>query len=92
MSDPEVTPPEDAPKTVALVLDDYVFDIPATPGQMHPKVLRAFERGKTTDAIEGVLGTEAYERLMADPAMSVDQLSGIMERVAEIWGFESAGE
>ena len=83
--------------TIDVDWEGITITVPATADDWDPDVLEAFENGKAIAAVKGLLGVDTYERVRRQfrnthgRKMVVRDLNDLMEKVAEVYGFESAG-
>lgn len=98
MNDPVKTEATSADgDTVDIEWDGTTITVPATADDWDPDVLEAFEDGKAIAAVKGLLGADTYTRLRRDfqrrhgRKMVVRDLNDLMEKVAAVYGFDTAG-
>lgn len=83
--------------TIDVDWEGITVTVPATADDWDPDVLEAFENGKAIAAVKGLLGVDTYERVRRQfrkthgRKMVVRDLNDLMETVAAVYGFESAG-
>lgn len=77
---------------------DITITLPASVQDWDLDALIAFERGQATLAVVGMFGPDAYAEMQAafrakhGRAVKVRDLESLMDVVAKIYGFETAGE
>lgn len=61
--------------------------IPATAEHAHPKALRAFERGRAMEGVESLVGSDVFDRILDDPAVTMADVNDLVRLIVEeTWG------
>jgi hypothetical protein len=88
----------DGDDTLTIDWDGVTVTIPAALEDWDPDALEAFENQRAMSALRGLLGRAGYEQLRRDFAVKhgrkvkVGDLIGLLERVAQEYGFVAQGE
>jgi len=78
----------EAPTEVTVEWRGQEFTIPATLDDCSVDTLEAFENGKATAAIRGILGDKAYSSLKRKHKLNVRDFSEFSEIIARAMGME----
>lgn len=82
----------DGDETVTLEWGGHTYEVPASLEDCDIEVLEAFEAGKAAAAVSGVLGRAQWAQLKARSKPKVRDLADLMDKVAEVYGFQGSGE
>jgi len=85
----KATGDQDKPKLIHVKGETY--RIPSSVDDMSLETLNAFEEGRATSAVKGVVGDVAWKQMNAS-GVKVRDLEEVMNQIAKAYGFTSAGE